>query len=495
LGIISKQSLSGTIYSYIGVALGFITTGLILPRLLSTGEVGLLRLLVSYSTLLAQFAVLGFNSVTVKLFPSFRDENNKHHGFLGLALLISLIGFIITIGVYLGFHYFIVSNAKEKSDLFVPYYYYVIPMVFFTLLFGIFDTYYRVLYNAVIGILYKEVVQRLLILAAILLYYFKVVDFHVMVIVYIIAISSPSLFLFFSLLKDKLLFIIPDFNFIDIKLRKEMTSVAFFGIIASYSGVLAVNIDIIMIDILLGLSKAGIYTIAFYFGTLILVPMRSMGKISSVVIADAWKKDDRTTIMDIYRKSSISLSVIGLLLFIGVWGNIDNVFHLVGSAYSSGKYVILFIGLANLTDNLLGVNPHIILNSKHYRWLSYLLLVYAGLLVITNLILIPTYGIVGAALASFISKFLYNGLKYIFLYKTYHFQPFHYKHLFMFIFGFAAWALSTLIPVLDSFVIDLLVRSLFISIAFLLPVYYFNISEDINGKIQQLAKKIFASNT
>ncbi len=492
MGVIQKQSISGTIYSYLGVLLGFITTGWLFPRMLSTEQVGLLRILVSYSVLFAQFATLGINSVSVKLFPYFRDSEKKNHGFLGLTLLVGSVGFILSTGIYLLLKPMFIAHAAGKFSLFLDYFYYVIPLILFTLLFSLFDTYYRVLYNAVKGIVYKEVIQRLLILAAILLYFFKIIDFKGLVILYVLAFISPALFLLGAIIKDKIFYIKPDLGYIDKEMSREMINVAFFGVLASFSGVLVLNIDVIMVNQYLGLAAAGIYTIAFFFGTLILVPSRTMGKISSVIIADAWKIDDRKTIMDIYRKSSISLSIVGFLLFIGVWGNLDNIFHIIGKDYTAGKYVILFIGLANLSDLFMGVSGHVIINSKYFRWMSYLLFAFALLLIVTNILLIPRFGITGAAIASLISKYIYNSLKFTLLYKTYKFQPFSFKHVEIVVFAFLAWYLSTLIPVLPHFILDLIVRSLFISIAFLAPIYFFKISEDINKKAMQILHAIFS---
>ena len=107
------------------------------------------------------------------------------------------------------------------------------------------------------------------------------------------------------------------------------------------------------------------------------------------------------------------------------------------------------------------------------------------------MLLIPRFGITGAALASLISKYIYNGLKFIFLYKKYKFQPFSFKHIEIIIFAFVAWYLSTLIPVLNHFIFDLVVRSLFISIVFLVPVYFFKVSEDINRKAEQILRMVF----
>jgi len=490
LGIIRKQSISGTIYSYVGVVLGFVIMGILFPRILSTKEVGLLRVMVSYATLFAQFAGLGFGAVTIKLFPHFRDANRKHHGFLGIALMVALAGFLIAAAVYLLFRPYLVEQSLEKSELFITYFYYVVPLIFFTLLFNVLDNYYRVLYNAVKGIFYKEVIQRVLTLMVILLFYFDIISFHQLVILYVLVLISPSLMLLVSLIRSKQLFLKPDLKFISPDLKKEMINVGFFGILASFSGVLVLNIDIIMVNSMLGLSAAGIYAITFYFGTLILVPLRTMGKISSVIISDAWKSDDRKTINDIYRRSSISLSVVGVLLFIGIWGNIENVFHILGDSYRPGRMVIFFIGVANLFDIALGISPHIIVNSKYYRFLSYFLLVFALMLVAFNLILIPVYGLIGAAIASFISKFLFNFIKFVFLYHKFKFQPFGYHHVLLYLIAAVVYWISTFLPSFSNYIVDIVIRSGFIFVLFALPVYYFKISKDINQRVNLYLKII-----
>jgi len=491
LGIIKKQSILGSVYSYIGVALGFVVMGILLPRILSTDQVGLLRVMVSYATLFAQFAGLGFGAVTIKLFPHFRDASRKHHGFLGIALLIGLVGFLIAASVYLLIKPYLLEHAQEKSELFFTYYYYVIPLIFFTLLFNIFDNYYRVLYNAVKGIYYKEVVQRILTLVIILLFFFQIINFRQLVILYVLVLISPSLILFVSLIRSKQLHLKPDTNFITPELRKEMIQVGFYGILASFSGVLVLNIDIIMVNSMVGLSAAGIYAITFYFGTLILVPLRTMGKISSVVISDAWKNNDKETINDIYRRSSISLSVVGVLLFIGIWGNIDNVFHILGNSYISGKMVIFFIGIANLFDIAVGINSHIIVNSKYYRYLSFFLLIFAVIIVVSNILLIPVYGLVGAAMASFISKFLYNFIKVVFLYRKFRFQPFSYRHFLLYIIAFAAYWVSTFLPPFKNYIVDIIFRSSLIFMLFTIPVYFLKISEDINNSADKIISMLF----
>ncbi len=491
MGIIQKQSISGTIYSYVGVVLGFITTGLLYPLIFSTEEVGLLRILVSYSLLFAQFAGLGMNTVTIKLFPYFRDYGRKHNGYLGLALLVSLVGLIISVSAYIILKPAILGGDKEGIDLFTQYFYYIVPLIVATLLFNVFDTYYRVLYNAVKGIIYKEVIQRILILVVIILFFINTINFHQAVILYTIALISPTILLFLSLIYNKQLFLNPNFNFIDRKLAREMINVGVFGILASFSGVLVMTVDTIMVERMLGLSELGIYTITFFFGALILVPLRTMGKISSVIIADAWKANDINIINQIYKKSSISLSIIGILLLIGIWGNIDNVFKIISNDYLPGKYVILLIGLANLSDIALGMSSQILVNSKHYRFLSYMLIILAALLIVLNLLLIPIFGIIGAGIGSLISKLFFNFIKYIFLYTKYKLQPFTLKTPLLYLIGVFAYGVSLLLPEQPNYIIDIFLRSSIILIVFALPVYFFKISEDVNQKVDSVVQSIF----
>ncbi|HZK06996.1 MAG TPA: polysaccharide biosynthesis C-terminal domain-containing protein [Bacteroidales bacterium] len=491
MGVIQRQSISGVIWSYIGVGLGFLTTAIIFTRVLETEEIGLLRLLVSYSAIIAIFASLGMNTVMVKLFPFFRDPASGHKGFLGIALVVALAGFIVSSLGYVLLKPWIIGEAKENSSLFVQYFYTVVPLTFFTLLFGLLDTYYRVLFNAVKGIIYKEVAQRLLIIVVVGLYYFSLVDFTVLVWLYILAFAAPSVMFVVSLSMSGQLHLRPGFKYVDQTLKKNMISVAVFGIMASFSGVLVMSIDVIMIERFYDLSMAGVYTISFFFGTLILVPMRTMGKIGSVVIAEAWKADDRATISNIYTRSSITLTVMGLLLFIGIWGNIENVFHLVGDKFVGGRYVILFIGLANLADVVMGMSSHIIVTSHLYRWQTYLLVFFAALIIITNLLLIPIFGIVGAAIASFLSKVLFNGVKFWFIRHHFGFQPLSYRHLWLALIAVAAWYLSTLLPALPNYIIDIIVRSTLLTISFVVPVYLLKISEDVNGRVDGVIKILF----
>ena len=51
MGVIAKQSIRGTIVTYLGIAVGVVTTFFVLTRFLTTEEIGLARVLIDAAML------------------------------------------------------------------------------------------------------------------------------------------------------------------------------------------------------------------------------------------------------------------------------------------------------------------------------------------------------------------------------------------------------------------------------------------------------------
>ena len=74
MGIIAKQSIQGTIVTYLGVAVGFVTTFFVLTRFLTAEEIGLARVLVDAATLFIGLAQLGTSSSIIRFYPHFKHS-------------------------------------------------------------------------------------------------------------------------------------------------------------------------------------------------------------------------------------------------------------------------------------------------------------------------------------------------------------------------------------------------------------------------------------
>ncbi len=482
MGIIVNQSVKGTIYTYAGVILGFVTTGILLPRIYSTEQVGLLKILVAYSSLVAQFGTLGFNGVTIRLFPFFKDAKSGHHGFLPLAILTGIVGFLLTLGLYLIFKNWFFEFCSQKSPLLVEYLDPLIILIFFQIFFILLDGYYTALLNSIHGTFLREVFQRVLIVIGIALFYFDLIDFHQFVFGYIGAMSVPTIFIAFTLIKEKQFTLKADFSYLKKPLLNSIGLMALFSIINGLSVLIIQTVDTIMVNGMIGLSATGVYSVCFFFGLFVSLPARAILKIANIVSAVAWKNNDLNMIRNIYEKSCITLFIIGVFMFLGLWVNIDNIFKILGPDYIAGKWVIFFIGLGNLIDMTTGANSSILGASPNYKVQTLFLIVLVISLISTNLLLIPSIGITGAAIGGAISLTVLNLLRFLYLWYKFKLQPFNSKFILIAAIGIMAYYITTFIPILPEFILDILIRSSVLTILFALPIYFLKISPDINDK-------------
>lgn len=492
MGEIFKQSAKNSIYIYLGVFLGFIVTGVLYPELLTPEEIGLIQVLMGYSIIIAKIGGLGMQQVTLRMFPYFRDEKNRHHGFLALVLFVTAAGFIIVVSLYAIFKDVIVEMGKEESGLFAQYVDLIIPMVLFTMLFYLFDNYYRVLYDAVTGTIYQEVVKRVFIIAAIFLYYLNVYDFQGFVYAYVAIVAIPFLALILSLKFSNKIYLKTEFSYITPKLRKEITDVAAFGLLAGTSGLFVMHVDKIMVlNLTDSLSATGVYSISFFFGSLVQKPARALGKVSAVFISEAWKNTRLHEIDDLYKKSALNQMLIGLLLFIGLIVNLDNIIEYLGEDYQGGRYVIVLISLSFLIDMSAGINGLIINTSRYYRWQTYLLLGLIFSVVLFNWLLIPVFGIMGAALATLLAKVVFNFAKFLLIYIKWKIQPFDVQFLKIFGIGAVSFLAGWFLPQMGNYILDIILRSTITAAIYGFGVLILRPSIDVEYWINKFKKKYF----
>jgi len=479
MGIIIKQSIKGTIWSYLGVVVGFVTTAYLYPNFLTPEIVGLFGLLLSYALLFAQISSLGINGVTNRLFPYFRNEKTGHNGYLFIAFIVAAVGFIFFLITYYLFSPWLIRSNVEKSKLFADYAYLLIPLTLFSMLFTLLDVYNKLLYNTVFGTFLQEFLQRVLIFGVVAVYALELININMLVLFFVAAICAKAVVILIHLYSQGKLNLKPNFGFVSKELHKEMISVAIYSILVGAGYGLVFNIDKIIINQMMGLKVTGVYTIAFFFGSLVLIPSRPLLRISGSLIAEAWKREDKKYIFDIYRRSSINQLIIAAFLFGGIWINIDNILTILGPEYTESKWVIFFIGLGSLSNMSIGANGQVIGYSKYYKISLYFLLVLILLVVISMVIFIPVWGIVGAAAGMAVAFIANNLMKYYFLYKKFNMQPFTFKTLLV-PFAFIVAYFTGNLLCQQQLIIDILIRSTIFTVVFSGLVIGLNISDEVN---------------
>lgn len=187
--IAAKESITGTIVTYIGVGIGFLTTFFILAKFLTPEEIGLTRLLPELATQLSGLGMLGMTYSLSRYFPFFRDsETNPHrpedgpnHGFLYYVTVVGIIGAAVMILLYVLAEGPLMALYSKNSPLLGDFYYAVIPLTLFTMGWTIFELYTYQLMRVAVPKGIKEVLLRVLQLAVYLLYAFGYIDFTTMV--------------------------------------------------------------------------------------------------------------------------------------------------------------------------------------------------------------------------------------------------------------------------------------------------------------------------
>jgi O-antigen/teichoic acid export membrane protein len=496
MGIVIRQGIKGIIVTYIGVIIGAVNILWLFPKFLTVGEIGLTRVIIDMGLLMAALSQFGAPNITDKFFAFFKNDEQKHNGFFVIIIIYPLAGFLIFgLLTLLLKNYWIQAFVKHSPSL-IEYFYHVIILSFFILYMNVLEAYARIHFRIVVPLIIREVFLRIFLAAIVILYHFKIISLNHLILFIIISYVCAVLFLLAYIKNLKKFYLNYKDVFVNQAFFKEMMFFGLFIFFGGAWGLIAAKIDVIMLTSLKNLDHAGVYSIAFYIGTLIEIPRRAISQISTPLISQALKNHDMVTIHKLYSKTSLNQLIAGLLLFLLVWCNVDFLLSVIPNSeeYKAGKYVILFIGLGRLTDMATGVNSEIILNSPYYKFNLLLSIVGASLLIVLSYLLIPFYGINGAAISTLISFVLFNAIKSTFIYVKFKIQPFTLQSFLILLFAILAFALAIFTPVVEGGVfspfINIALRSLIISLVFVGPVIYFKVSEDVDLLKNQLLKKM-----
>ncbi|MES2428801.1 MAG: oligosaccharide flippase family protein [Bacteroidota bacterium] len=512
MGIIKKQSYKNTIVSYGGMVVAYINTVLLFPFFVTPTQYGFYNLIISISVLYSLIASMGGPSILAKYFPFYRTDDKKHNGFIHWSAGLVLCGFLVITLIYILFKPQItavfaeqtplhnLSHFKLKAEvlkvpLFVEYYYYLIPLSFFVLAFNYLEMTGRIIYQTIYSNFLQNVLLRLLTTALLLMIAAKWINFEDFIFLYIGCNGLISLLLLISIIATKnFSYRFDDHGFKSIK-KREIIGFGTFTLISSAIYVLLQKVDTLMLSSMVGDNVQGVYSWYFNIAIVISVPAQALSRTTYAIVADAWKANNRENIIEVYYKTSIIQMVIGCLLFIGIIVNRENLYAIArNKEFTDPKYFSLFlvIGLGFLVDITGGLNTYIITTSHKYRLVT-LLTIFAAIFCIgLNYILIPKYYGLGAAISYLLTTIGINISTWFYLKYRFQMQPFNYKHLLVIAITLVSWAAGQYFWRMPNVFLDIVVRSGITATVYGLLAYYFNISSDINDKVNATLKKAYS---
>lgn len=493
MGVIARQSIRGTIVTYLGIAVGVVTTFFVLTRFLTTEEIGLARVLIDTAILFMSLAQLGTSASIIRFYPYFQDKkSDDDHGFFFWAMVIPFIGFLLFAILYWACRVPISGWFGDKSPLFVEYYYFVLPLAFFMLYQTICEGTCNVLMHIVVPRAVRELVIRVGMLVIYLLYAFRIVSIDGMVVGICINYAIAALInlcFFFSLRPVRLR---PDWAFLrnNAALVRKYLIYTGFLLLSAVTTVLAPTLSSFFVTAKMGLDSTGIFAIATYMAVLVSVPNRSVSAIASPQLSRAIKEQNREECSALIRQVTRNMLLIGGFILLAIWLNIDLIFHILpnGATFATAKSVVLILGVSQLVLGTFTICLTALNYSRYYALSLLLSLVLTVSAIILNNYLVPLYGMEGAALSNFISYGLYYLLIIAVIVPLGHFHVVDGKWWCILALLTAIFALNALwqkfLPELNIWV-DSIVRSIVLLGGGAVIAFYAKLSPEINSQIIQ----------
>lgn len=487
MGIVINQSIRNTVITYIGFAIGAANALFMYTNFLGKTYYGLTAFLLSSANIMMPLMAFGVHNTLVKFYSGYKTEEEKSQ-FLTFMLLLPFL-LIIPFGFIGYFFYWQIAAFLSRENPIIFHYVWLIPII--GLCMGYFEIFYawvKVHMKSVFGNFIKEVFLRLLIsffLFAVYLKWITPLEFiYITVGIYFIT----TLAMLYVALKIKM----PAFTMKFPADKREVFVYSIFIILSGSVATLLLDIDKFMLGQYINIDNVAYYSVAIFIATVIAVPSRAMHQITYPITARLMSENKYEELNDLYKKTSISLQIVGGYVLLGILVNIKSLYQLLPEEYSGGVFVVFAIGISKYFDLILGNNNAIIFNSKYYRMVLFLGLLLAFLAISLNMIFIPKYGIDGAAIATLIAITLYSLSKLLFVVFKMKLYPFTNR---------TGYALGISIVTFVGFyywefafhpLMNIILKSVLMSVFYGYLVYKLKISAEVNQVIDKVFPKFRA---
>jgi len=478
VGEIKKQSINNTVLSYVGALFGFLII-YIQPHLISSSDIGLVRLLYSFSFMIAVLMPLGMGSVTMRFFSKIRNEKNGDHGFFALLILITSIGAIITMGLL-----FLFQNQfkqfYQNSAGFSSYFNVMMVFMFILSMVYVLTIYSQSLFKTTITVFLTDIFIKAGQLGLSIIYHYNYLSRDGFVYGYVILSAVQLLILVFYLYKLGSVSFKINWSFFKSLDIKDISWYAGIMLFTGFASVSIKFVDQLMIGHFLDESFVGIYATCVMMSVIMEIPLNSLDRIAQPKIAHAWNSGNVQEVSKIYKMSSTYMFFIGSILFCMLWASLDFLFLFLPPEYAQGKMAFYIVSFSSLINLVTGVNTSVINMSHKYYTASTLLILLLVVSGIASYWLIPIFGIIGAAMATLMALGLFNLLKYVYILIRFKMQPFSMHTVYIFGALLVSISLILILPASLNPILKLIIGCSFTALLFAFINVKFNIIEEVN---------------
>lgn len=498
MGIVIKQSFQNLLTTYLGFALGAVNTLFLFVNFMEDTYYGLVSFIISTAFILVPFLAFGVHNTIVKFYSSFKGEDQDR--FLIWMLLLPLLIIIPTTGITVVFYDVISQFLSTKNAIVADYVWYIFIVAVSTAYFEVFFAWSKVQLKSTFGNFLKEVFHRLGVTILLILLAIDIIKTSLFIqLLVTIYIGRMLIMMLYAFMLRKPVFTLsrkrienPSISPVS-KLSSQRVAIIKYSVLIIIAGSVAtllIDIDKFMIGKYIEIEKVAYYSVAIYVATVIGVPARAMFQITYPMVAKMLNNKEYAAMQILYKKSSLTLLVVSGLLFILIVCNIKSLYLVVGPAYATGLYVVLFISMSKLLDNAIGVNNAIVFYSDYYRIVLLIGVIAVVVAIVLNMLLIPIMGMNGAGIATLISTVGYSSAKLIVVQLKFKIQPFTSGSLKAFLIIMAFCGVFYFWDFKINPFIAIAVKGSIIGVSYIIVVYMLKVSKDVNEMIYNAIARI-----
>ena len=485
MGIVINQSINNTITTYLGFVLGAFNVLFLYTYFLSDEYHGLLAFIISTATIMLPFISLGTHNGIIKFYSSYTNQTDKD-SFISIMLIVPLLSVILLTAIGITSMDFIKLILPKNQYLNETNIWVIIVTAISFAYFEVFYSLVKIKLISVFGNFLKEIFHRVLISILLIFIYFELINEQEFILsVLSIYVLRTLIMMIYALRYNSFVFKItmPKNSFV---VFKYLIIICLAGAVAN----IVLEIDKFMIAQYLDISKVAYYSVAIYISTLITVPRRSLFQIANPLSAKLLNEKKFTELDVLYKKSSLNLLIVCGFVFLLIVYNLNDIYAFIPENYKQGYYVVLIISFTKIYNAFLGNVDGIIFNSIFYDKIVFIGVLLTIATIYLNYLLIPLYGLEGAAISSFIAICLYNSIKIYLVYLKFNLHPLtknSYKIAIIILLGFI---ISFYFNLDFSLYTNIFIQTFFVIIAYVFMFIYFKISVDINNIYTQYIFKL-----
>jgi O-antigen/teichoic acid export membrane protein len=191
-------------------------------------------------------------------------------------------------------------------------------------------------------------------------------------------------------------------------------------------GYLIFQIDTLILGYYVSAEMVGIYNGAFIFSQFLAAPLNAVALIYMPIISSMAARDRHEELKAVYRSATKWLFIATLPLFLVLFMFPRNVLSLfLGADYIEAAVALQLLCAGEFVNTLVGPLGMTLLAYGRTNLMMINSIIAVTASIILNVILIPRFGIEGAAFGLMISLTMANALSLGFLYFIYHIHPFY----------------------------------------------------------------------